>query len=148
MSQSLSKVILHLIFSTKNRENYIKPELLPSLHAYMATLLRDMESNALRVGGTTNHIHIACTLPRTVTQSELLKKLKIESSKWLKGQGLTLFSWQRGYGSFSVAQSQLSVLVKYIDNQEVHHKQRTFQEEYLDFLKRYDVPYDERYVWD
>ncbi len=107
-----------------------------------------MNSHAYRVGGTDDHVHIACTLPRTLSQSELVKKIKTSSSKWIKEQGVNKFFWQNGYGSFSIGQSQLSQLLNYIDNQVEHHRRRTFQEEYRELLKKYDIDYDESYVWD
>jgi REP element-mobilizing transposase RayT len=105
--------------------------------------------DAFRVGGTADHIHIACTLPRTLTVSNLLEGIKKSSSSWLKQQnGIpSCFAWQSGYGVFSVGESQLPTLLRYIDNQKEHHRTRSFKEEYLEFLKRYGVDYDEKYLW-
>jgi len=150
MSQSLSKVLLHLVFSTKNRELWISAAIQPELHAYMAGACRAVGSEAYRVGGTEDHVHIACGLPRTLTMSKLLEEIKKSSSAWMKQQNgaQASFAWQAGYGVFSVGQSQLPALLDYIDNQKGHHSKRTFREEYLDFLKRYGVEYDEKYLWD
>jgi len=97
-----------------------------------------------------DHIHIACTLPRTVTQAKLLEETKKGSSIWMKQQqgGLRHFSWQAGYGIFSLGQSQLPTLIQYIDNQEEHHRTKSFKEELLELLEKYDVEYDEKYLWD
>jgi len=150
MPQSLSQILLHLVFSTKNRERWIGPDIRPNLHAYLAGACRALHSEAYRVGGTDDHVHIACTLPRTTAVSKLLEETKKASSAWVKQQGsqYAAFAWQAGYGAFSLGQSQLPALLRYVDKQEEHHRQRTFQEEFVEFLKRYRVEYDERYLWD
>jgi putative transposase len=150
MPQSLSKVILHVVFSTKNREKTIPSHLRPKLHAYLAGICRAKGSQAYRVGGPEDHIHIACTLPRTLTMAKLLEEIKKSSSIWMKQQeqGIAYFSWQAGYGIFSLGQSQLPALLQYIDNQEEHHRTRTFKEELLELLEKYGVEYDEKYLWD
>lgn len=150
MPQSLSKILLHLIFSTKNREALIPDGIEQELHAYLAAACRARGSQAYRVGGTANHIHVACTLPRTVMVSKLMEEIKKSSSKWIKekDQRCVGFSWQAGYGAFSLGQSQLDALVRYIDHQKEHHRKLNFQEEYLDFLKKYKIEYDERYIWE
>ena len=150
MSQSLAKIILHIVFSTKNRADLIPKYLLQEMHAYIASVCRNHGSEAFRIGGTQNHIHIACTLPRTLTVSQLLEEIKKSSSKWIKNRDApsSEFSWQAGYGVFSLGHSQLDTLIQYIDKQEEHHHQRSFQEELLDLLDRYNLKYDEKYLWD
>ena len=150
MAQSLSKILLHLVFSTKNREPWISPEVRPALHAYLAGAVRNLNAEAYRVGGVADHVHIACTLPRTMPVSKLLEEIKKSSSMWIKQQAPTCrgFAWQAGYGAFSLGQSQLDARIAYIDGQEEHHRKRTFKEEFAEFLQRYGVDYDERYVWD
>ena len=150
MSQSLSKILLHVVFSTKNRERWLEDAMQPGLHAYLAGACRAVGSEAYRVGGADDHVHIACTLPRTLTVSKLLEEIKKSSSVWVKDQNdrFRLFAWQSGYGAFSLGQSQLPVVLRYIDNQREHHRSHTFKEEFLSFLERYDVDYDERYLWD
>lgn len=120
------------------------------LHAYLAGICRAKGAEAYRVGGTEDHVHIACTLPRTLTQSKLLEETKKASSIWMKQQegGPQNFSWQSGYGIFSLGQSQLPTLIQYIDNQEEHHRRKSFKEELLELLEKYDVEYDEKYLWD
>ena len=142
--------MLHLVFSTKNRECWIDAGIRPGLHAYLAGACRAVGSEAYRVGGTDDHIHIACTLPRTITVSKLLEEIKKSSSAWMKTQGkdYVKFAWQAGYGAFSLGQSQISTLLIYIEGQEEHHRTRTFKEEFIEFLKRYGVEYDEKYLWD
>ena len=153
MPQSLNKVILHMVFATKDRMPLIDAEIRPRLHAYMATVLREIDpsqSQAYRVGGVADHVHIAASLPRTVTISKLFEIVKKESSIWIKQQGANYekFYWQGGYGCFSVAPSQLDQLIRYIDNQEEHHKTTTFQDEFRNLLQKYNIEFDERYVWD
>ena len=150
MPQSLSQVILHIVFSTKDLHPWLDSPVRQRMHAYLATVCRDCECEAYRVGGVADHVHIAARLARTISQSELLEKIKKTSSAWIKTQGSAYasFFWQRGYGDFSVGYSQLDDLVRYIENQEAHHKTKTFQEEYRELLQKYKVPFDERYVWD
>jgi putative transposase len=150
MPQSLSKVLLHVVFSTKNREKTILTHLRSALHAYLAGICRAKGSNAYRVFGTDDHVHIACTLPRTLTMAKLVEEIKKPSSIWMKQQkdGSSQFAWQAGYGIFSLGQSQLPVLLQYINNQEEHHRTRSFKEEYLELLEKFGVEFDEKYLWD
>src|SRR3954464_13850846 len=145
MPQSLSLVIVHIIFSTKDRQPFIHPDVRPKLHAYLATVGREAGSEAYRVGGVADHVHLAIRLSRTITIARLVETLKTSSSKWLKTEspGLAKFSWQRGYACFSVGPSDLDSLRAYIDSQEEHHKTRTFQDEVRMFLKKYNVEFDE-----
>ncbi len=150
MPQSLSQVILHIVFSTKERRPWIDLPIRPRLHAYLATVCRDCECQAYRVGGTADHVHIAARLARTISQAALLEQIKKTSSIWIKTQGNPYadFFWQAGYGAFSIGWSQLEDLLHYVGNQEEHHRTQTFQEEYRKLLNRYQVEFDERYVWD
>jgi putative transposase len=150
MPQSLSLVIIHVIFSTKERQPFLDSDLRPKLHAYLATVARGTGCECFRVGGVSDHVHLAIRLSRTLTIAGLIENLKTSSSKWLKTKSpsLAAFSWQRGYGCFSVGPSDLDSLCTYIDNQEEHHRTRTFQEEFMMFLKKYGVSYDNAYVWD
>jgi putative transposase len=150
MPQSLSKVIIHIIFSTKDREAWLDRDVRPRMHAYVATTCCDLNAEALRVGGVADHLHIVTTLPRTLSQAAMVETLKKTSSKWIKGLDpkYRRFYWQRGYGAFSVSPSQLNAVLEYVGSQEAHHRTRSFQEEYRDFLRKYGVEFDERYVWD
>ena len=123
-------------------------DLQQSAHAYLAAVLKDRKCPAVIVGGIANHVHILCQLAKTESVSNLMEHLKASSSKWLKTQGSLMFAWQRGYGAFSVSQSQVDSVVAYIQNQEEHHRIITYEEEYRSFLKGYRVAFDERYVWD
>ena len=150
MPQSLSKVIVHVIFSTKNREAWLDLGVRPRMHAYLATICRDLGAELVRVGGVADHVHIIMTLPRTVSQASMIEQIKKTSSKWIKARDARYrgFFWQRGYGAFSVSPSQLAAVLKYVDAQKQHHRTRTFQEEYRDLLRRHGGDFDERYVWD
>jgi putative transposase len=149
VSQSLANILTHLIFSTKNREPLLADkDLRQRAHAYLATVLQDLKCPALIVGGVADHVHILCQLAKTQSVSVVMEHLKTSSSKWLKTQGIRTFSWQRGYGAFSVSQSNVASVVSYIEKQEEHHRTVTFEEEFRLFLKRYRVAFDERYVWD
>lgn len=150
MPQSLSKVVVHIVFSTKNREPMLDASVRPRLFAFLSSVARDAQCECYRVGGVADHVHIAVRLSRTITVAEIVEVLKAYSSKWLKTQSADLanFSWQRGYGAFSFDPSALHVLQRYIDNQEEHHRKRTYQEEYRAFLEKYEMEYDERYVWE
>jgi putative transposase len=150
MPQSLSHILIHLIWSTKDRQRWLEPGIREATHAFLAGTVRQCDCEAYRVGGVADHIHLAVRLPRTLSVADLVKEIKTASSKWIKTQDASLhsFAWQQGYSAFSVGMSQKEKLLHYIDNQEEHHRTRTFQDEYRDFLKKYDIDYDERYVWD
>jgi len=148
--QSLSKVILHIIFSTKNREPWLDFNVRPRMHAYLATVCRDLGAELVRVGGVTDHVHIVTTPPRTVSQAQFIEQIKKASSKWIKSLDARYrgFFWQRGYSAFSVSPSQLEAVLQYIETQQEHHRTRTFQEEYRELLRKHGLDFDERYVWD
>jgi REP-associated tyrosine transposase len=150
MPQSLSKVIIHIIFSAKNREPWLDSDVRPRMHAYLATVCRDLDAEIAHVGGVTDHVHVVTTLPRTLSQAEFIEKVKKASSKWIKTVDVRYrgFFWQRGYGMFSVSPSQLDAVMQYADKQLEHHRTQTFQDEYRELLRRHGVDFDERYVWD
>lgn len=150
MPQTLTNVLIHIVFGTKNRERWIKPDVEKELHRYLSTTFRSLDSPVLIIGGTENHVHILCRLSRTITIAKLVEKAKTGSSKWIKtkGEQYKNFAWQSGYGAFSVGNSIVDSLKKYIANQKEHHKNRDFKSEFVELLKKYDIDYDERYLWD
>ena len=150
MAQSLSNVLLHLIFSTKNRQPFIDSNIENELHAYMSSICIANGCHVHKIGGVEDHVHLFVNLSRTVSISNLLEEIKRNSSKWIKtkGQNYQNFLWQKGFGAFSVSMSQLDVVTEYIANQKEHHKKKTFQEEFRQFLKLNNIIFDERYVWD
>ena len=119
------------------------------MHAYLATVCRDLGANFVHIGGVSDHVHIVTTLPRTVSQAQMIEQIKKASSKWIKAldDRYSHFFWQRGYGAFSVSPSQLDAALQYVETQQEHHRTRTFQEEYRQLLCRHGVDFDERYVW-
>src|SRR5262245_13512260 len=136
MPQSLSQVLVHLVFSTKDRKRWLDATISPRLHAYLATVVRDQDCEAYRVGGVIDHVHLAIRLGRTISLADLVETIKSSSSAWIKKQGNSYraFFWQRGYGVFSVGYSQSASLIHYIDTQEEHHRTKTFQQEYRELL--------------
>ncbi|HKU73597.1 MAG TPA: transposase [Pyrinomonadaceae bacterium] len=151
MAQSLSRLWTHLIFSTKDRFPFLRDKVLRGeMHAYLAEVLRTHDCETLIVGGVEDHAHSLFALSRTHSIASVVKEVKRTSSGWIKTTSRTLskFHWQAGYGAFSVSQSNLTAVIRYIENQEEHHRRVTFQDEYRAFLKAYGVEFDERYVWD
>lgn len=149
MPQSLSRVLIHLVFSTKNREPFISPDVRPRLHGYIVGILDHLKSPSIQTGGVSDHVHVLFALGRTTTQAQIVEEVKTSTSKWMKADGgVPGFSWQAGYGAFSIGESQIETVVRYIQKQEEHHRKVTFQDEYRKFLERYNITYDEKYVWD
>lgn len=147
MAQSLVNNYIHLIFSTKNRQPLIQKPYDNDLYNYIGGICRDMECNPIRVGGHSDHVHILCMLSKKIALVDLIKGIKTRSSKWMKTHH-EQFYWQEGYGAFSVNPTQTDMVVAYINSQAEHHSKTTFQDEYRGFLKKYNIEYDERYVWD
>jgi len=147
MPLSLSLVIIHVIFSTKDRAEVLGKDISRELYVYLAKIARNNDCECYRAGGASNHVHLAIRLPRTITMAKLIEELKTSSTKWLKPR-LPDFSWQRGYGAFSVGPSDLSALLAYIDTQEEHHRKHSFEDEFRALLKKYGVEHDEQYMWD
>jgi len=151
MAQSLAKVLVHIVFSTKHRFPFLRDKgIRNEMHAYLGGACKNLGCPVLIVGGVDDHVHILCSLSRNLSIAKILGDIKRESSKWIKTKkaGLQKFAWQNGYGIFSVSQSQVERVRKYIANQEEHHRKKNFQDEFRAFLKKYEIEYDERYVWD
>jgi REP element-mobilizing transposase RayT len=150
MPQSLSHVLVHLIFSTKDRRPVLKDTIRVEMHAYLASVLNSSDNTCVRIGGVTDHVHIALFIARTESIAKIMERLKVSSSKWIKTKGpeFSRFSWQRGYAAFSVSPSDLTALVEYIDAQATHHQRRDFQAEMRAMFAKYGVEFDEKYVWD
>ncbi|WP_428307804.1 IS200/IS605 family transposase [Lacipirellula sp.] len=150
MAQSISNILLHIVFSTKNREPFIDESIERDLFKYIATVARTLHCPTHGIGAADDHIHIACSLARTASVSNLIQGIKQDSSHWMKQQGAAYidFAWQNGYGAFSIGQSQLADLQRYIAGQRDHHRREPFQDEFRCLLKRYEIDFDERYLWD
>ena len=150
MPQSLSKNLVHLIYSTKNRLPYFDQEVQSRVFAFQWGIFKEWESPAVVIGGAMDHVHALFCLSKNLALSKVIEEVKKGSSKWLKtqGDGLRDFHWQAGYGAFSVSESNVEAVRRYIEEQDVHHRTKTFQEEFVAFLKRHGMEYDERYLWD
>ena len=150
MPQSLARLHVHLIFSTKHREPLLHDAVRDSLHRYMATVLQNLGCPAVLINSVADHVHILFELGRTTAVSAAVEDVKKTSSKWIKTQGDAFvgFAWQVGYGAFAVSESNVAAVREYIAGQQEHHRKKSFQEEYRAFLDRHRVAFDERYVWD
>jgi putative transposase len=150
MPQSLSKNLIHLVFSTKNREPVLTEAVREPLCAYASAVLRDLDSHVIAMSAWHDHVHILLELSKNHSLARIVMEVKRATSKWIKtqGKGFAGFHWQNGYGAFSIGQSGVEEVTKYIANQAEHHRVKSFQEEFRSFLKRYEIEFDERYVWD
>lgn len=149
MSQSLSKLYVHAIYHVKNDECLIRMEDENELYAYIGGILNLSKSIPIVINGTENHIHVLCIMSKNISLANLLEDIKGNSSRWIKTKGphYRNFAWQGGYAGYSVSQSKVEVVKKYIENQKDHHKQQTFKDEYIQFLKENGVDYNEEYLW-
>jgi putative transposase len=150
MPQSLTRLYAHLIFSTKNRERWLDDAIRSRVHAYLATTIRELECPWVVEGGVVDHVHILFDMGKMMVPVKFVEQAKRESSKFVKtlGSQYAKFYWQRGYGMFSVSPKDRDEAERYVRNQEEHHRQHTFQDEYRTILTRYGIDFDERYVWD
>ena len=151
MPQSLARLYVHIVFSTKYRSPFLmEKSIRKEMHAYLGGACRNQGCPALTVGGVADHAHILSRISRTICVADLVQEIKMQSSKWVKSKGgiLKEFRWQTGYGAFSVGQREVERVMAYIRNQEAHHRKEQFQTEYRRFLQEYGIDYDERYVWD
>jgi REP element-mobilizing transposase RayT len=147
MSHTYSQNYLHVVFSTKERKKLIAPPMQPKLWAYMAGIARNHDFLVLANGGIEDHVHLLIQLPPVLSLAKAVSLLKANSSSWMSEHGMN-FAWQEGYGAFSVSASKLADVERYIANQEKHHRRRTFEDEFIALLKKHDIPFDPRYVFD
>lgn len=150
MGQTLVKNYIHLVFRTKYSQPYIIPPLEDELYAYIGGICHKLDCQVLEVGGYIDHIHILCNLSKNVSLSTLLKNIKMDSSKWVKTKNPSLPKtfWQNGYGAFAVSTSAVDIVRRYIKNQHAHHSRQNYRSEYRHLLKKNEMDFDERYVWD
>lgn len=150
MASTLVKNYVHIVFSTKYRQHLLFESLQSPLYEYFRAICLGMECYPIAIGGVTDHVHILCNLSKKVALCKLLQEIKANSSRWIKMQDSSLqnFSWQDGYGAFSVNPHEAEIVIRYIENQKEHHAKKTFQQEFMQFLVKYKVEFDERYLWD
>ena len=149
MAQSLSNVFIHTVFSTKDRFPYLTPTLQLEMHAYLAKICQSLGCFVFKIGGVEDHVHLFTTLPRTVSQSSFIEEIKTSSSKWFKDKhsDLKTFSWQRGFGIFSICPTHIDALIHYISIQAEHHKEVDFKTEFLNILRKNNISFNEEYLW-
>ena len=149
MPHTYSNLLVHVIFSTQERKPAITPDIQSQLFAYMGGIVRTLHGRALAIGGTKDHVHMLMRLPQDACVADMVRVVKSNSSRWMheKWAASASFSWQTGYGAFSVSKSNASAVAKYIAEQSRHHSHRSFQEEFVAFLRKNGVEYDERYIW-
>ena len=150
MGQSLNKIYVHLVFSTKHRQPLIGDSIKEELFSYLGGICKNLECNPIQVGGHKDHVHILFLLSKKIALMDLIEKVKSNSSKWIKTKGKKYenFFWQDGYGAFSVSQKHIFATINYIQNQREHHKNQTYKVEFLTILNKYEMDYDEKYLWD
>ena len=149
MPHTVTNLLVHLIFSTKERLPLINPELENDLHAYLGGILRELHAVPIAIGGTADHVHLLMRLPADLAVADCLRVVKTNSSRWAKERWpqRRSFAWQGGYGAFSVSESQRGAVISFIQDQARHHRRISFQHEFLAMLKKHDLEFDEQYLW-
>ena len=149
MAQSLSKIVVHVVFSTKNHKPFLSTAVRNNLFAYITGILNSLDCRTLDINGTEDHVHVLVMMAKTISLSKMLQDIKGGSSRWLNSQAVKArpFAWQSGYGAFSVSESQIVKVVDYIAGQEEHHRKTTFQEELILLLKKHKIEFDEQHLW-
>jgi putative transposase len=148
MAHTSGNILLHFIFSTRGRRPLIKPEFRDDLFAYLGGIVREMNATALIVNGAVDHVHLLIRARPAHSAAEIARVVKTNSSRWAREKHSTNFAWQTGYGVFSVSESNVGAVRTYIAGQQEHHRKRSFQEELVAFLKKNNVAYDVRHIWD
>jgi putative transposase len=150
MANTYSQINIHCVFAVKGRENFITKDFRDDLHRYISGILNGDQSYSLAVNGWMDHVHAFFELPVTMAISDQMRMVKASSSKWINDNNFLSgrFSWQEGYGAFSYSRSQRNSVIKYIMNQEAHHKKMSFREEYLDLLKKFEIPFENQYLFE
>jgi putative transposase len=149
MAHTFTSLLTHVVFSTSERRPFLSEAMRPDAHAYIGGILRKLRAVPIAIGGTSNHVHLLLRLPADLALADCLRVVKTNSSRWIKERWpeRCLFSWQSGYGAFTVSESNRGAVIPYIQRQEHHHGSISFQEEFLALLKRHGVEFDESYVW-
>jgi len=149
MPKSYTNLAYHIVYATKDRKNLIADAMRLQLHEYLGGVIRGEGGKPIRINGTANHIHVLAKLRQDKAVSDVVRAIKANTSKWIKRTFPTnaTFAWQDGYGAFTVSQSQIDRVRRYVENQETHHRQTTFEEEFVALLKAHGIEFDERYLW-
>ena len=147
MSRTFTNLLTHLVFSTKDREPLIRADMRGELHAYLGGLTRELRGKAFGINGTRDHVHMLVNLPPNVCVSDAMRFIKSNSSAWARDKWKRLFAWQLGYGAFSVSKSNVPQVLRYIANQESHHRKVEFRDEFMELLRKHGIDYEERYLW-
>jgi REP element-mobilizing transposase RayT len=149
MAQSLAKIVVHIVYGTKNREPFLSKNIRATLYAYTIGILNNQHCITLAINGVEDHVHILVIVSKNIAVAKMVEEIKRGTSRWLKTQGTTFngFSWQGGYGAFSVSESQIPKVIEYINNQEQHHQKLSYQEELRTLLKKQHIEFDEQYLW-
>lgn len=150
MANTYSQIYLHIVFSVKGRQNLIQNSWKEELHKYICGIINGKKQKVYAIGGMADHIHILISIKPDTAVSDLVRDIKANSSKWINEKHIVTgkFQWQEGFGAFSYAQSNLDTVIAYINNQEKHHEKKTFKEEYLELLQRFEIEYDEKYLFE
>jgi REP element-mobilizing transposase RayT len=150
MANTYTQIYLHIVFSVKGRQNLIQKKWKDELYKYICGIVNGKEQKVYAIGGISDHIHILVSIKPNIAISDLVRDIKANSSKWINEKGYVIgkFQWQEGFGAFSSAQSQLDTIIAYINNQEQHHQKKTFKGEYLELLQKFNVEYDEKYLFE
>jgi len=150
MGSTLTNLLYHFVFSTKNRENSLLDSFRDRLYSYLGGIILGEKGTLIKIGGMKDHVHILAKFPHSLTVANMLQRIKGNSSKWINEKKFLPrhFYWQRGYGAFSVSESMANTVASYIEHQENHHQTITFKQEFLKLLEKHNIPYDERYLWD
>ena len=150
MAGTYTQLLAHVVYSTKHRQPVIKPAMREALYQHIGGIIHNKKATKLEIGGTADHLHLLIQLHQENAVADLVRDIKANSSAWIHEQfpAMRDFAWQAGYGAFTVSHSMRDVVERYVRNQEEHHRKRTFQEEFLEFLRRHEIAYDERYIWD
>ncbi len=150
MTSTLTNLLVHVVFSTKDRQPFIAEEYRDRLYAYIGGIVRKEGAELLAIGGVADHVHLALKIRSSHALADIVRKIKANASKWINDNRYVTgkFSWQNGYGAFSVSASQIEKVREYIDNQAEHHRGRTFKEELLEMVTKHGVDFDPQYLWD
>ena len=150
MGNTYSQIYIQIVFAVKGRANLIHPKWRDELHKYICGIVTKNQQKVFAVGGVTDHVHIVVSMRPNISISDLVRDIKASSSKWINEKQFVegKFQWQSGFGAFSYAQSQLNNVIAYVDNQESHHQKQTFKEEYIDLLEKFEIDYEQQYLFD